>query len=86
MPLFGLSALARLAELSEEPVRAARLHGAAELLEESTGLLLDPADRQDISRNVARVRAQLGDAAYNAAWAEGQAMSREEAFAYAMEE
>ena len=86
LPLFGLWALARLAELSEEPVRAARLHGAAELLEESTSLFLGPVDRQDISRSAGRARAQLGDAAYNAAWAEGQAMSREEAFAYAMEE
>lgn len=86
LPMPGLWVLARLAELNEEPIRAARLHGAAELLEESASLFLAPADRQDISRNVARVRAQLGDAAYDAAWAEGQAMSREEAFAYAMEE
>jgi hypothetical protein len=39
----------------------------------------------ECSRSIATVRAQLGDAAFAAAWAEGQALPLEQAVAYALD-
>ncbi len=39
----------------------------------------------EFERNLASVKEQLDGATFEAAWAEGQAMSLEEAIAYAME-
>ena len=69
-----------------EPVRAAHLFGAAYAFLQRSGTLIDPSDRPEHDQNIAFVRAQLGDAAFEAAWAEGQAMSLDEAIAYALEQ
>ena len=42
---------------------------------ETTGTRLIAADRAEYDRNVAAVRAQLDEAAFAAAWAEGRAMA-----------
>jgi hypothetical protein len=44
---------------------------------------LQAGDRRDIERYVTNVQEQLDEAAFEAAWAEGRAMSLEEAVAYA---
>jgi non-specific serine/threonine protein kinase len=67
-----------------EPRRAARLFGAAYTYLERRGALIDPSDQPEHDRNMAFVRAQLGEAAFNAAWAEGQEMTLEQAVAYAL--
>ena len=41
------------------------------------------ADRVEYERNLAAIRAALSEAAFAAAWAEGQAMTQERAIAYA---
>ena len=46
--------------------------------------ILAPADRADHDRDVAAVRAALGEAAFAAAWAEGRAMTMEQAIAEAL--
>ena len=66
-----------------EPVRAARLFGAAHTFLQHSGTLIDPSDLREHDRNIAWVRAQLGDAAFDAAWAEGEAMTLDQAVAYA---
>jgi non-specific serine/threonine protein kinase len=66
-----------------EPLRAAHLFGAALAYLHSSGTLIDPSDQPEHDRNMALVRAQLGEAAFDAAWAEGQAMTFEQAVAYA---
>lgn len=66
-----------------EPLRAARLFGAAHAFLQRSGTLIDPSDQPEHDRNMAFVRAQLGDAAFDAAWAQGQAMSFDQAVAYA---
>jgi non-specific serine/threonine protein kinase len=68
-----------------EPVRAVRLFGSAEALLEIGGGYLDPMDRVGYRESVAAARAQLGDDAF-AAWAEGRAMTLEQAVAYALNE
>ncbi|PYO39393.1 MAG: XRE family transcriptional regulator, partial [Gemmatimonadetes bacterium] len=79
-----LELLAGLASAQGQPIRAARLCGSAQALIESIGLTPAPADRYQYERNVAAVRASLGEAAFAAAWAEGRAMPLEQAIASAL--
>jgi DNA-binding CsgD family transcriptional regulator len=65
--------------------RAARLLGAAAALQDVTGDFLEPIDRADFDANAARARAKLGEQAFAAAWAEGRAMSMDQAIAHALE-
>jgi predicted ATPase/DNA-binding CsgD family transcriptional regulator len=64
--------------------KAARLLGASEALLEKTGMVPQAGDQFEIERYEASVREQLDEAAFEAAWAEGRAMSLEEAVAYAL--
>jgi len=81
--LEGLAAVA-VAQAQSEP--AALLFGAAEWLREAMGAALPPADRAEHDRSVAAVRTALGEQAFSAAWAEGRAMSLDEAVAFALAE
>ena len=66
-----------------ELVRAAHLFGAAQAFLQRSSVLIDPTDQPEHDRNISFVRAQLGEAAFEAAWAEGQAMTFDQAVAYA---
>jgi hypothetical protein len=79
-----LAGLAGVAVLDEEPERAARLWGAAEALRLSIGLREAPAARATHKRLMAEVREQLGEAAFDAAWAVREAMPWEAAVEYAL--
>jgi tetratricopeptide (TPR) repeat protein len=70
-----LAGLAGVAALNEEPERAAWLWGAAEALRQSIGAREAPASRATHERLKNEVRQQLGEAAFHAKWAEGQAAS-----------
>jgi hypothetical protein len=80
-----LEGLAGAASGSGTPLRAARLSGAAEALRRTIGSLLQPAARTIYDRAAATVRAQLGEAAFAVASAQGQAMSLEQVVGYALE-
>ena len=69
-----------------EPDRAARLWGAAEALGETAAVPLIPMirSRYDYEGYVAAARSQLGQEAFEAAWAEGRTMTPEEAIDYAL--
>ena len=82
----SLAGLAVVAGAAGQPERAARLVGAAQALREVLGTILDPADQALYDAAVAAARAGLSAEAFEAAWAEGQAMPLEEAVAYALEE
>src|SRR6266487_2682134 len=75
----NLIALAKIATDEGQGEQAARLFGVAELLV-SLGML-DPLERADYQRTVESARAQLGEEAFSLAWAEGRAMTPEQAFA-----
>jgi tetratricopeptide (TPR) repeat protein len=69
-----LEGLAGVAAMSEQPVRAARLTGAAEALREAIGAPPIPAEGRAINRTIAMLRASLGDEAFEAERAVGRAM------------
>ena len=82
----GLETLAGAAAKGE-PQRAAVLFGAAEAVRQSgNSQKHELYHRSDYERDVGIARAQLDDATWQAAWAEGRAMTLEQAIAYALEE
>jgi ATP/maltotriose-dependent transcriptional regulator MalT len=81
---YCLAGLGGLSMVRKEPQRAASLLGAAAVLFESHRDLY-AADRIIFDRDLAAARAHLNEAAYRAAWAAGQAMTLEQAIAYALE-
>jgi hypothetical protein len=82
----GLAGFARLARAERDAERAARLFGAAESLHRIVGPRLNPFDHHDHASVVAMLRSALGDAAFTTAWAQGRALTTEQAIAYALEE
>jgi len=67
-------------------VRAARLFGAAAVQREAIGAPLPPVKRADHESHVASARAALGEQAFATTWAEGNAMTLEEAVRAALAE
>jgi tetratricopeptide (TPR) repeat protein len=65
-------------------VQSARLMGTAEAMIAPSPLLLPPARRSLHDHTAAAARAALGEEAFAAAWAEGRAMSLEQAVSYAL--
>jgi non-specific serine/threonine protein kinase len=80
-----LAGLAGVAVLDEEPEHGARLWGAAEALRQSIGARHAPAARATRERLMAAAREQLGDVAFDAEWAAGQALTIEQALALGLE-
>jgi predicted ATPase/DNA-binding CsgD family transcriptional regulator len=85
---YGIFGLAAVAAAREEPVCAARLWGAAEALREEIGvvsLTQWELDAYNYEGRVSAARSMLGDeGAWEAAFAQGRAMSVEEAVGYAL--
>jgi tetratricopeptide (TPR) repeat protein len=80
-----LNSAAGLAAVQGQPERATRLFAAAESLREVLGVHLSPGERERYERDMAIARSGLGGPAFAAAWAEGRAMSVEDAIRYALE-
>jgi tetratricopeptide (TPR) repeat protein len=81
----ALEELAKLAGVKGQRERAARLLGAAEALREAIGAPMYLPERSDYEQIVTELRSALGDEAFAVAWAEGRAMTLEQAIAYALE-
>jgi predicted ATPase/class 3 adenylate cyclase len=82
----SLAGLAAVAAARGKVEAAARLYGAAEAqyqgpLAEGKTLdsMIDPVDRREFEHYQAMCRNQLGEATFDAAWAEGQGMTLEQA-------
>jgi hypothetical protein len=80
----NLEGMACVASAQGQFSRAARLFGAAETLHEMTNTPLFPQKRFEYAPHITLVQERLGDVAF-AVWAEGQAMTAEEAIQYALE-
>jgi hypothetical protein len=80
----SLDGLAAMAVARGQPVRAARLLGAADAVRTALAMQLLPIERPGHDEPARAARATLGEAAFAAALAEGQALTTEEAVAYAL--
>jgi non-specific serine/threonine protein kinase len=78
-----LDGLAALEGARGQSARAAQLFGAAEAQWRASGAIRFAPDRPAYERELATVRAALHEEAFVAAWAEGQALSWEQAVALA---
>ncbi len=76
-----LDGLANVVLVEGEPAWAARLWGAAETLGDTMDHFLPPVERVPYEQAVAAARAQLGEKDFASAWAEGRAMTPEQALA-----
>ncbi len=81
-----LDAFGILAAAQRQAERAARLLGAAEALREAIDAPLPPSERASHDSDIAGVRAALGEEAFATAWAQGRAMTLEQAIEYALKE
>ncbi len=79
-----LAGLAAVAVAEGQPASGARLLSAARALLLVTGAILDPVDSAEHEHLALALHAQLDGATFDAAWAEGQAMTMEQAIAYAL--
>jgi len=77
-----LEGLANIAAVQGQLERAARLLGAAEALRTATGAPLSPSEGARYHHTMSAVHAGLGDTAFAAAWATGQATPPEQAMVY----
>ncbi len=80
--LYGLGAVAGA---RGEPLRAARLWGAADALREVAGYTLSVGEAGMYEPYMSAARSELGETAFRAAWEEGCAMTEEQAIALALE-
>lgn len=81
-----LVGFASLASMQEDSARAARLWGAAEALRENLGLSLMRSECDDHTEMVAQARNVIEEEIFASAWAEGRAMTVEQAVEYALGE
>lgn len=83
---LNLAGIAALAVAQARPARVARLMGAAEVLFEARNTPRSRAEQTDFEQTVAFARAQMNETALAIAWAEGRAMTLDQAIAYALAE
>ena len=81
----SLEGLAAVALACGRPERAARLFATAATVRDAITAPLSPAERVIIDADLEAVCACLAENAFASAWAEGQAMTIDEAVAYALE-
>jgi non-specific serine/threonine protein kinase len=79
-----LEGLAAVAAATGDSSRGVRLFGAAESLRQTMGIPPVSFATDEYDRHTAAARDPLGDEAFQAAWAEGQGMSLDDAVAYAL--
>jgi hypothetical protein len=85
--VLGTNGLAGVATAQGRPERAAQLFGAVEALSEKVGVEVSwSAWRTLNERDLATTRGKLGEETFEAAWAEGRAMTFEQAVAGALED
>jgi len=79
-----LMGFASLAIARGQPLRAVRLLGAFESLCKVTGYHIEGPERPNYESNLTSLRAQLDESAFESAWAEGAALTLEQAIELAL--
>ncbi len=82
----GLEGLAAIATGTEDLIRAVRIFGAAHAHRQASGWVHLDHQEASYQHDIAAARSQLSTAAWDAAWAEGSAMTLEQAVEYALTE
>jgi hypothetical protein len=82
----ALSTLAAVHAAGGHTERAVQLQGAATSMERTAGIQVWPISRSERDIWLESARHALGDADADRAWAEGQAMTTEQAVAFALEQ
>ena len=81
-----LECFAIMAVSEEEPHRAVKLFGAAEALRDKAQSPMTDQERVEYDQSVAQLRAMISEAEFNARWAEGRAMTMDQAIRFALQE
>jgi len=82
---WAFEGLAGVAQVRQQPERAARLYGAGRAMRDAVEFSFPLDDCPGFSQSLNVTRAQLGEAAYAAAWEEGYAMPMDAAIMYALD-
>jgi hypothetical protein len=80
----SLEELAKTLTLVQDWRRAAVLFGAAEALREAVGAVVLAVRYHEYIAALTQIRTAIGEAAFAAAWAEGRALDRDAAIAFAV--
>ena len=80
-----LECFAFIAKAQEQPERAAKLFGTAEALREKINIAMTPQERTEYYREIADLRANMDEKSFVSLWAEGRAMTMEQAIEFALE-
>src|SRR5262249_47482947 len=73
---YCLAGIGQVALAAGEPAEAARLFGAADAMFERIGAAMQQLERDALDAAIADARLQLGDGAFDTAWAAGCALGR----------
>lgn len=84
-PIESLEVCAWMSADLHQPQRAARLLGATEAARERIEWPFPPGDKPLYDRHLARATADLEEVAFDTAWAQGRALTLEQAIEYALE-
>ena len=82
---FTIIGFAGLANGRNDPKRAACLLGAAEIIFESIGSLLEEGSRRIHSAIVAQTKSMVDERSFSAAWADGKSLTINQVIEYALE-
>lgn len=82
--IHSLEGFAGLAAAQARPQRALRLAGAAASLREAIGAPLSPTEHARLEHRLEAARQTLSEAVGTELWAEGRAMTLEQASTYAL--
>jgi hypothetical protein len=80
----NLENFAHIAAMTNRPIRAARLYGAAEALRAQLGIPLPPGDRALDQRYIDEARSCASEFEFQAAWDEGRLMTLAESIEFAL--
>jgi tetratricopeptide (TPR) repeat protein len=83
--VYAVEGLASLAVAQGQPERAVELFAWADFMRTAIGDPRPPVEQDDVDQDFAVIRSQLDEATFAAACAAGQAMTLQEAIAYALE-
>ena len=80
-----LECLAAIAKINEDGPRAARLFGVAEALRDRINIPMTAQERREYDRNIEELRSGMDEEVFGSNWAEGRAMSMDQAIRFALE-